>query len=80
MLRSIPCQGEWHGVGSGSGRLEQGANVRGTGPGRGKGRGRRNRGKKQREEGEKSMLVGDVQEYWGFYAGEYADPVWDLKY
>ena len=50
----------------------------GTGSGTGKGRVWRDQGRQQGEEGEKATLVGDVQEYWGLYAGEVADTVWDL--
>ena len=50
----------------------------GTVPGTGKGRGRRKLGRQQGEEGKNTTLVGDVKEYWGFYAGEGADTVWDL--
>ena len=57
-----------------------GGGVRGTGKERddhreqnGTGNGKREgtaRARRQRgEEGEKAMLVGDVQEYWGFYEG-----------
>ena len=49
-----------------------------TGPGMGKGRGWSERGGQQREEGKSHMLVGDLQEYWGFYAGEGANTIWDL--
>ena len=49
-----------------------------TGPGTGKGRGWRERGKQKGKEVEKATLVRDVQEKWGFYAGEGADLVWDL--
>ena len=49
-----------------------------TGPGTGKGRVRREQGRQREEEGEKATLVGDVQEYWGFYEGGVANTVWDL--
>ena len=33
------------------------------------------------EEGdERNALVGDIQEYWGVYAGEGANTIWDLQY
>ena len=38
------------------------------------GAGSRLRGTKRR------TLVVDVQEYWGVYAGESADMIWDLQY
>ena len=50
----------------------------GTGPGTEKGRGQSERGGQRGEEGEKDTLIGYVQEYWGFYAGEGADTVWDI--
>ena len=49
-----------------------------TGTGTGKWRDRRNHGGQRGEEYEKDTLVGDVQEYWGFYSGEGTDTVWDL--
>ena len=73
-----------YGVGNGRGERgrERGkeqkwmASVGGTGTG--KWRDRRNHGGQRGEEYEKDTLVGDVQEYWGFYSGEGTDTVWDL--
>ena len=49
-----------------------------TGPVTGKGRGWRKRGKQQGGKVEKADFLGNVEEYWGFYAGEGADTVWGL--
>ena len=48
------------------------------GPGTGRGGDRRDQGGQQGEEVKKATLVGDLQEYWGFYAKEVVDTVWDL--
>ena len=46
----------------------------------GKGRVRHDRGRQRGEEVEKATLVGNVQKYWGFYAVEVVDTVWELYY
>ena len=48
------------------------------GIGIGEGKDRSKRVTQQVKGGEKTMLVGDVQEYWRFYSGEGANTVWDL--
>ena len=32
------------------------------------------------EDDKNATLIGDVQEYWGFYTGEGAGKFWHLKY
>ena len=50
----------------------------GTRTGKWNGRGQNKRGGQRGEEDKNATLVGDVQEYWGFYTGEGADTVWGL--